>query len=68
LTKPAQYPILYQNLYIKLLFSQKLYLLHCMYMEGLMKNKTKIQVYYKLPEEAVLIRQAVFVEEQGFKE
>ena len=26
-----------------------------------MENKIKIQVYYKLPEEAVLIRQAVFV-------
>ena len=33
-----------------------------------MENKIKIQVYYKLPEEAVLIRQAVFVEEQGFNE
>ena len=33
-----------------------------------MENKIETKVYYKLPEEAVLIRQAVFVEEQGFKE
>ena len=37
-------------------------------MEGIMENKMTIQVYYKLPEEAVSIRQAVFVEEQGFNE
>lgn len=33
-----------------------------------MENKIKIQVYNRLPEEAVLIRQSVFVEEQGFHE
>lgn len=33
-----------------------------------MESKIKTKVYDKLPEEAVLIRQAVFVEEQGFKE
>ena len=37
-------------------------------MEDIMISKTETKVYYKLPEEAVLIRQAVFVDEQGFKE
>lgn len=37
-------------------------------MGDIMENKIEIKVYYKLPEEAILIRKSVFVEEQGFKE
>ena len=56
MTKLSKYPILTN---VNLL----------LYTRGkFMEDNIRIKAYYTLPEDAVLIRQSVFVEEQGFKE